>query len=188
MKTLIKISAVWLALVIAPVYAQSVAQETGAQPQVPPPTGGHGESPMDNSEGVVDAPQVPTEKVEGAVTRAIFTSGIQSREPVDQLTEVTSATDKVYFFTELKDLDGQTVKHRWLYNGQVVAEVSFPVGGAHWRVWSSKALQPDQLGTWTVEVVNGENKVMTSSTIENKAAAAPPVPVASGAQTGVAAE
>lgn len=94
---------------------------------------------------------------EGSVSRAVFTSGIVNREPVDQLVVVDSAIDEVYFFTELKFLTGRTVVHRWEYNGSVVAEVPFNVGGPRWRVYSKKSLLPHQAGQWTVVVVDQQS-------------------------------
>ncbi len=185
MKMMMTACALVFAAMIAPVYAQG-----NAEPDVPPPAGGQIEpAPPETTEDILNVPEAASAPVtEGSVARSAFTSAIQDREPVDQLSEVTTANNTVYFFTELKDLDGQTVKHRWLYQGAVVAEVAFNVGGARWRVWSSKTLQPDQLGTWTVEVVNGGNKVIASANIEHKEApAAPPVPLASEAAMGIAA-
>ncbi len=98
----------------------------------------------------------------GTVSRAQFTSAIENREPVDELEAVENDLRTVYFFTELKDMDGQTAVHRWSYNGQVMAEVSFPVGGARWRVYSSKNLLPEWVGTWTVDVLNANGDVVES--------------------------
>jgi hypothetical protein len=187
MEKIITLGVMLLAASILPVYAQG-----GAEPQVPPPVGGQIEpAPADTTGGVLDVPEAAAEAVpEGSVARSTFTSGIQDREPVDQLTEVTTPSGKIYFFTELRDLDGQTVQHRWLYQGQVVAEVAFNVGGSRWRVWSNKSLQPDQLGTWTVEVVDGNGRVIASANIEQKEGPGekPPVPLASEPAPAVAAQ
>jgi hypothetical protein len=186
MKMIITLAAMLFAVSALPVYAQG-----DAVPQVPPPAGGQIEpAPADTTEDVLNVPEAATEAVpQGTVARSVFTSAIQDREPADQLTEVTTENSSVYFFTELRNLDGQTVKHRWLHQGATVAEVSFNVAGSRWRVWSNKTLQPDQLGTWTVEVVDGSGKVIGSATIEHKEAAEkPPVPLASESSTGVPAQ
>lgn len=188
MKKIITLGVMLLAASILPVYAQG-----NAEPQVPPPAGGQiGPAPADTTEDILDVPEAAIEAVpEGSVARSTFTSGIQEREPVDELTEVTAPSGKIYFFTELRELDGQTVKHRWLHQGAVVAEVAFNVSGSRWRVWSNKTLQPDQLGTWTVEVVNHDGKVLASASIEQKEGLGekPPVPLASEpVATGVAAQ
>ena len=91
---------------------------------------------------------------EAHVARAQFTTGIENREPVDDFFRIDTTHDRVLFFTELRDLEGRTVIHRWMHDGNVEATVDFGVGGPRWRVWSSKDLLPDWTGAWTVEVVD----------------------------------
>lgn len=103
----------------------------------------------------------------GRVARAIFTTAIVDREPVDNLKMLTNSTERVYFFSDLRELAGQIVTHHWEYDGQVMAEVTFKVGaGARWRVYSSKNLLPEWTGTWTVLVNNENGETLHSSTFE----------------------
>lgn len=88
------------------------------------------------------------------VARAQFTSGIENREPVDRLVVATPMIREVYFFTDLRHLAGRTVTHRWKYKGEVVSQVPFKVGGPRWRVNSKKEIEPDQVGEWSVTVVD----------------------------------
>jgi hypothetical protein len=90
----------------------------------------------------------------GSVSRSAFTLAVVNREPRDHLTSLTNDQQHVYYFTELKGMSGQRVTHRWLYNGQTMAEVAFNVGAPRWRVWSSKTLLPSWTGTWSVAVIN----------------------------------
>ncbi|WP_170165000.1 DUF2914 domain-containing protein [Inmirania thermothiophila] len=96
----------------------------------------------------------------GAVARAVFTTGITGREPVDRVVELPNDQRRVYYFTELVGLAGQTVTHRWEYGGRVMAEVAFRVGGPRWRVWSSKNLLPQWTGEWRVAVVDEAGRVL----------------------------
>lgn len=96
----------------------------------------------------------------GRIARSTFTTNIVDREPVDSITELSTASDRVYYFTELLGMAGQTITHRWSHNGEVVAEVSFNVGGPRWRVWSSKNLMPAWSGDWKVSVVNAAGEVL----------------------------
>lgn len=96
----------------------------------------------------------------GEVARAQFTTDVQSREPVDDVGKLGNTENKVYFFTELRNLDGQTVTHQWEYQDEVMAEVSFDVRGPRWRVWSSKQLLPAWTGEWTVAVVDQSGEVL----------------------------
>ena len=109
----------------------------------------------------------------GSVSRSAFTTAIVDREPADDVSSLDTNTDKVFFFTELTDFGGQTVTHRWEFNGQNMAEVKFNVGGSRWRVHSSKNLMPEWAGTWTVSVVDANGQVVSSKTLDYTAAAAP---------------
>ncbi len=96
----------------------------------------------------------------GQVTRSSFTTAISEREPVDQITEIGNDVGRVYYFTELQGMAGQTVTHRWSYNDAVMAEVQLQIGGPRWRVWSSKNLVPEWVGDWSVAVVNEAGEVL----------------------------
>ncbi len=87
------------------------------------------------------------------IARAIFTTGISEREPLDNEEQFTTDTQKVFFFTDLRNFEGKTVTHKWMFNGQEMASVPFNVGGPRWRVYSSKTMLPSWVGTWTVEVL-----------------------------------
>lgn len=97
---------------------------------------------------------------EGKVSRAQFTSAILDREPVDEVTSIDSTTSKIFFFTELRNLEDRTVTHRWTHGGEVKAEVIFKVRGSRWRVYSSKTLLPEWIGDWTVEVISEDGTVL----------------------------
>ena len=108
-----------------------------------------------DAEATVETETAPA-STSGAVSRSVLTSGISDREPIDRVTGLTNNVTRIYYFTELIDLEGETVAHRWEYNGQVMAEVAFDVGAARWRVSSSKNLDPIWLGEWTVSVVDSQ--------------------------------
>ncbi len=96
------------------------------------------------------------------IARADLTSGVTDREPVDSLTEVTNDQRTITFFTELRNMSGESVSHRWEHNGQVMAEVPFRVGGPRWRIWSTKNLHEFWLGKWTVSVVAEDGSVLAT--------------------------
>lgn len=88
------------------------------------------------------------------VARAQFATAISNREPVDDVVLLASPVNKVYFFTDLRHLQERTVTHRWKFNGRVVSIVPFDVKGPRWRVFSKVEIEPDQLGEWSVTVVD----------------------------------
>ena len=56
--------------------------------------------------------------------------------------------------------------HRWSFNGETMAEVTFNIGGPRWRVYSSKKLIPSWAGMWKAEVIDADGIVMNSKTFE----------------------
>lgn len=108
----------------------------------------------------------------GSVVRSAFTTEIAEREPTQNLQNLTNESGKVMFFTELRDMGGQTAIHRWEYEGKIVAEIEFNVKGPRWRVWSSKSLIPQWTGDWKVSVINGAGQVISEKNLSYDVAAA----------------
>lgn len=109
----------------------------------------------------------------GSVVRSAFTTEIAEREPVQNLKTLNTEQDKVMFFTELRDMSGQTAVHRWEHDGKVVAEIKFNVKGPRWRVWSSKNLTAANTGEWKVSVLNGAGEVISEKELNYEAAVMP---------------
>ncbi len=112
--------------------------------------------------------------ISGSVSRSAFTLAVVNREPREHITELSNDQFHIYFFTELKGLAGQTVIHRWSYNGQNMADIEFDIGAPRWRIWSSKVLLPDWTGQWTVAVINELGQEIFSDSFEYVAADAAP--------------
>lgn len=107
----------------------------------------------------------------GTIARSAFTTAVENREPVDSVNTLGTDTSKVYYFTELKGMEGQQVTHRWEYNGQVMAEVPFNVGGQRWRVYSSKQLDSVWQGEWKVSVIDANGGTLSVNTFTYEKAA-----------------
>jgi hypothetical protein len=135
------------------------------------------EAPAEAVEETAAAP--PT----GEVSRSAFTTAIAEREPVDQITVLDNDTTRIFFFSELVGLEGQTVMHHWEHDGEVVAAVPFEVSGPRWRVYSSKTLDPLWLGEWSVRVVDGMGNELSLDSFTYSEAA--PAPAAPSAPTGL---
>ncbi|HEB57027.1 MAG TPA: DUF2914 domain-containing protein [Gammaproteobacteria bacterium] len=86
----------------------------------------------------------------GTVARSQFTTRIENREPVDQVLVLNNDITTLYFFTDVRNMEGRTVTHIWEYNGQVIAMKQFSIKGPRWRVFSQKELDPSMTGEWTV--------------------------------------
>jgi hypothetical protein len=114
----------------------------------------------------------------GSVVRSVFTTEVKDREPVDKLNGTKSDAEHIYFYTELRDMSGQTAIHRWEHNGKVAAEVKFNVRGPRWRVWSSKTFTPNAEGEWKVSVLNGAGEVIAEDMMDYTGPAAEQKPAA----------
>ena len=110
------------------------------------------------------------ELAKGSVTRAVFAKQILKREPVDEINALTSDVQGVYFFTELKDMGGHTVTHRWEYDGKRVGYTEFKVKAPYWRVWSYRKTPPGATGTWKVKVLNTVGEVIGEKVLVPQAA------------------
>ena len=102
----------------------------------------------------------------GYVARSSFTTAVVDREPSDSVEQLSNDETQVAYFTELRDMSGATVTHRWEYDGKVMAEVSFPVGAQRWRAHSRKTLDPELTGTWTVSVIDGCGETVHSESFD----------------------
>ena len=101
------------------------------------------------------------------VSRALFTVGVDNREPVKIVDSIDSGSFRsISFFTELNDFSGQTVTHQWTYKDKVMFEKTFEVKSDRWRVWTSKTLIPAWKGTWTVNVLDDDRSTLTSKSFE----------------------
>lgn len=102
----------------------------------------------------------------GEVSRGQFTTAVQDREPVDNIVALSSDQTQISYFTELTDLTGHNVTHQWLYYDDIMFEKTFSVGGARWRVWSTKALQPGWEGRWTVNTLDDDRTLLSTQVFD----------------------
>ena len=93
------------------------------------------------------------------VSRALVTTGVKQREPVDNV--CIPERNKITFFTEINNYANHRVTHRWKYNNKTIFELSFNVRGPRWRVWTSKNIPVKWVGPWVIEVVDEDGNILT---------------------------
>ncbi len=128
----------------------------------PDPTDASAEPSTETPVAVAAAPSMepPMEApiADDRVVRAQLTSAVEDREPVDRLASSIRVSDggvqRIVFFSEVHDLSGQTLSHRWEREGQTMADVSFVIGSGAWRMHSSKRVTAAMTGAWRVVVVD----------------------------------
>ena len=100
----------------------------------------------------------------GTVERGQFTTEVVEREPVDRIDLLDRSQNQIKYFTELRDLQGQSVTHQWVYDDEVIFEKTFDVRGPRWRIWTSKTIPVDKTGLWYVNTLDGSGvKLLTQS-------------------------
>ncbi|MFT5504664.1 MAG: hypothetical protein ACI845_001341 [Gammaproteobacteria bacterium] len=103
----------------------------------------------------------------GEVSRAIFTIAMDNREPVIRVDSIDSSSfNSISFFTELTDLQGKNITHQWMFEDKVMYEKTFNVKGTRWRVWTSKTFIPEWTGTWTVNVLDEDQSVLSTKSFD----------------------
>lgn len=106
------------------------------------------------------------------VERAVLTSGMANREPVDDLGHTYQhsgdAYDRLTFFTQIMNHDGRAVNHRWYRNGELDSEVTLAIGSDSWRTYSNRQISAMSTGDWSIQVVNdrGDELVRYSFSVQ----------------------
>jgi hypothetical protein len=137
-----------------------------AQEAMDSETGSNQMESMDTSADQATSTPAPATSDDNTIARAQFTTAIVDREPTDDIATVSSDIGEIYFFTEIVDAQGETYTHRWEYEGQQMAEVTFDIGGPRWRVYSSKSIKPAWTGVWTVTVLDTTGTPLKVSNME----------------------
>ena len=94
------------------------------------------------------------------ISNAVFALNIEDRVPINIVEEAGNSLGKIYFFTNIRNLEGERITHRWIYKDKVMADVSFDINGPRWRVWSSKNLWYTWIGKWKVQVLRMDGSLL----------------------------
>ncbi|WP_019865555.1 DUF2914 domain-containing protein [Methylovulum miyakonense] len=156
-----------------PVVAEVAVEKEGesAVPQVSPGAPAQIEMPvasvknMPSPETSVGQPALsdalpsgPLAKDAPRVRRAVVTTGITDKEPVNKIAGSLvirpSKPVTVYYFTELRYMAGKTIYHEWLHDGVSVAKEPLLIAAERWRVSTHKTLDEKAVGSWTVKLTD----------------------------------
>ncbi len=98
------------------------------------------------------------------ISEAAFALDVEDRVPINIVEEMDTSLGKIYFFTNIRNLKGEYITHRWIYDNNVMANVRFEIRGPRWRVWSSKNLWHSWIGEWTVQVLLDDGTMLYEKT------------------------
>ncbi|HBA66143.1 MAG: hypothetical protein CVV06_11485 [Gammaproteobacteria bacterium HGW-Gammaproteobacteria-10] len=92
------------------------------------------------------------------VTRGLLTNAIVDKEPVKELVPPFVIGEKksiqLYYFTELRDMKGESFFHQWIRDGVVIGKMSIDPQGNRWRVSSNRVLTYSDVGHWMVQLID----------------------------------
>lgn len=97
------------------------------------------------------------------VSRAVLTRNVVEREPVNVFKadiRFSEFAESLAFFSELKNLQGQRIRHIWRYENQVMASIELNVTSPRYRTYSNKHILPEQTGQWRVDVVDEQDHLL----------------------------
>lgn len=109
--------------------------------------------------------QEPASEVQQAaqleVSVAAICKDVVDREPEGSGTSFPVSVGKLYCFTKITGAQSPTqITHVWSFDGNERARVDLAVNSASWRTYSSKIIQPHELGAWSVDVLDSGGNVL----------------------------
>jgi hypothetical protein len=95
------------------------------------------------------------------VEYAAICRSIEDREPVDPGTVFPDSVGKLYCFTKIIGADGPVdIIHVWYCGDTERARVTLTVQSSPWRTYSSKIIQPGEIGQWHVDVLSPSEDIL----------------------------
>ncbi|MBH0073074.1 DUF2914 domain-containing protein [Pseudoalteromonas sp. NZS127] len=123
------------------------------------PSSTQGFAPLAQLASVALGAQIDTDKI----SRAVLTRKVSKREPVNVFAadiRLSQFDDTLSFFSELKNLQGQQVKHVWFFEDDIVAEIELDITSSRYRTYSTKNIMDSQIGQWRVDVIDEQGQLI----------------------------
>lgn len=100
------------------------------------------------------------------IVRALLTSALNNKEPVDIMTIPIRVNKEgarsVTYFTEIINMKGKVLYHQWLRNNKVIFKRKISIFGNRWRAATSKLIIYSQVGIWNVRLVDEKGIVLNA--------------------------
>jgi len=102
-----------------------------------------------------------------SVASAVICQQIVNRAAVDVGTSFPVSVGKLYCFSKITDIQDSTqIVQVWYYGDTERARVSLNVNPPNWRTYSSKIIQPHEIGAWRVEIQDSSGNVLETARFE----------------------
>jgi hypothetical protein len=101
------------------------------------------------------------------VASAVICQQIVNREAVDTGTSFAVSVGKLYCLSKITNIqDATQIVHVWYYGDTERARVTLNVNPPSWRTYSSKIIQPQEIGAWRVEIQDSSGNVLETVPFE----------------------
>ncbi len=97
------------------------------------------------------------------VESAMISRDVIDRSAIDVSTSFPVSVGKLFCFTKIVNAQDPTeITHVWYYGSVERARVTLPVNSNSWRTYSSKIIQPHEIGDWYVDVLDAQGDLLVS--------------------------
>lgn len=147
----------WLSLGGDDKQEQSAVKEPVAMAEQPATTSPSASTTTEKTAAAPTLTKAPV-ATSKAVARSQLTSDINKNEPVDNLKLPLKIGKQdnlwIYYFVELKSMNGQAVYHEWWLNGNLVSRKKVNISDDPWRTASKQLITYTKNNDWVVRVVD----------------------------------
>lgn len=143
------------------VQAICLAQEPATQPQEP------AVQPQEPAMQTEEPASEVQQDAQLEVSVAAICRDVLDREPDGYGTSFPVSVGKLYCFTKVTGAQSPTqITHVWFFDGNERARVDLVVKSSSWRTYSSKIIQPHEIGKWRVDVEDFAGNVLKTLEFE----------------------
>lgn len=112
----------------------------------------------------------PVKILDERIKKAQLSSNLVKGMPIDTLSSQILMSEegiiRVHLYTEMENLRGQNLFHHWYLNGEQQARVRVPINHNHQRSSSSKFINKQMLGKWSVQVLDEQGEAYIEVSFE----------------------
>ena len=102
-----------------------------------------------------------------SVETASICTGVADRQPVGAATSFSVSNDRLYCFSKIANIAQATeIVHVWYFGETERARISLGVQPPAWRTYSSKIIQPHEIGSWRVEILDASGNLLDTLKFE----------------------
>lgn len=101
------------------------------------------------------------------VTTAVICKNVVDRQPVEPGTSFPVSVGRLYCYTKIDNIkNAENIVQTWYYGDAQRALVSLNINPPSWRTYSSKIIQPHEIGAWRVEILDTSGNLLKTVRFE----------------------